>query len=83
VFGYIEVSCERYTPNIYIGVYTHKYIGHETANWWGGMGIRMLTLDVKTSLYSEDRVPGFQVLRGSGKRRREHQEMFYFHHPIH
>ena len=20
---------------IYIGAYTHKYIGHEIANWWG------------------------------------------------
>jgi hypothetical protein len=23
---------------IYIGVYTHKYIGHEIANWWGWGG---------------------------------------------
>ena len=44
VFGYIEGSFlvsrtgdvrERYAPNIYIGAYTHKYIEHEIANWWG------------------------------------------------
>ena len=25
---------------IYIGAYTHKYIGHEIANWWGWGGRR-------------------------------------------
>jgi hypothetical protein len=40
VFGYIEVSCERYVLNIHIGAYTHKYIGHEIANWWWGWGGR-------------------------------------------
>ena len=29
VFGYIEIPREHYTPNIYKGVYTHYYIGHE------------------------------------------------------
>ena len=38
VFGYIEVPCERYAPNIYLGSYTYKYIGHETTNWWGWGG---------------------------------------------
>ena len=43
VFGYIEGSflvsrtadVRETMFLIYIGTYTHKYIGHETANWWG------------------------------------------------
>ena len=30
-------ACERYTPNIYIGVYPHKYIGHEDNVQTGGV----------------------------------------------
>jgi hypothetical protein len=26
---------------IYIGAYTHKYIGHGIANWWGWDGRRL------------------------------------------
>ena len=48
VFGYIEgsflVSRTGDATNvmllIYIGAYTHKYIGHEIANWWGWGGRR-------------------------------------------
>jgi hypothetical protein len=25
---------------IYMGAYAHKYVGHETANWWGWGGLR-------------------------------------------
>jgi hypothetical protein len=93
VFRYIEVYTNDVHP-IYIGVYPHKYIGHEdnvqtggvvrvryilfnahlcnhiillqsgggtwdtvlyTVRGVRGLGIRMLTIDTKTSLYTEDR----------------------------
>jgi hypothetical protein len=47
---------------LYIDAYAHKYIGYDIANWWGSQGwvrgvrgleIRMLTLDMKTFLYTE------------------------------
>ena len=47
MFGYIEGSflvaeltmLVNAMLLIYIGAYTHKYIGHEIANWWGGGGV--------------------------------------------
>ena len=38
---------------------TFVFAHHTTPTVWGGMGIRMLTLDTETSLYTEDR--GLQV----------------------
>jgi hypothetical protein len=32
VFGYMTVSSELYTPNVYRSN-THKYVGHETVKW--------------------------------------------------
>ena len=41
VLGYTYVTCEGYTPSlIYIGVYSYKYIGHETTNSLGSGGPR-------------------------------------------
>jgi hypothetical protein len=29
---------------IYIGADTHKYIGHENTNWWGGVDVDRRTV---------------------------------------
>ena len=50
VFGYIEKSCEHYDPNIYIGAYTHKYLGHEVFTTGSGPHTTLDLTHVRNSL---------------------------------